>query len=351
VGLADLLTRNRRRARALANRMVGLGLMPLEEIPEHIQIALEMELELETIKATVARAWKARRVPEGPTSLERLEAVYAILEGHGILARHYPGAGRSEAYGLIADELAAGRASGRTINGFCFYDQFGAAMMLEGRLALNYGLAEAPPTYAQLWRGQCAVAELISSKIAEAGFETNWTGSAGDAVLVEGTEWRGPRDQSGNPTLPIGPRLDPPKRPEPPPARPKVINVFVAGPDRTGVAHLMIAKIAQLKGREMFGDPEDALVECAAVDYQLPDGRWIDIVAGPADPLKFGVRRDLAHECTRLLEIAPSADAAECSWWSIYPPESRLRISPDGPGLGLDDTAAIVERIEQLSDR
>src|SRR5262249_12634487 len=157
-------------------------------------------------------------------------------------------AGRSEANALVQDELAVAARSGRTYEGYCLYDRHVVEMMAEGALAFCFGPAATPRTYAQLWRQQTDIARKLVNALQKEGFQVEWSGRPADVVAVVGVDWSGPRNASGDPTIPVGVRLEGHASPSNHSDEAAPTNVFVSCAGGSPDAHRLVTAIARRTG-------------------------------------------------------------------------------------------------------
>ncbi len=270
------------------------------------------------MRALVEDAWRcqARTPLARPTSLERLQGAFDALDGAGIMARHYPDAGRSDADSWIRHELALAKRQGKAYRGFCYYDQHLLKMMSRGRLGFCFGPVTPPTTYAQLWNAQVRVGAAVVDALEAAGFTAEWSGRAADVVIIGDVEWSGPRDAAGAPLVPTGIRLTG-EAPEPAAgAQDAPIPVFVSCENGTSDAHRLVAAIAGRFGGEMYGSVDTFASLPAAVAHTTSSGSVLDFVAGESTPGPVGLLK-----CRDLMNAV--------AWWLSRPP-SRSWTSTGG---------------------
>lgn len=328
MGVFDFLNPKRRKAAALAESLVRRGLGTLEEIAGEVEAGAEVSAS--EAKTIVAEAWRSgsAKAPAAPTSLDRLDACFGALEATGILARHYPEAGRSEAYDFAYGELAEAVHRGKAVRGFAFYDRHSVEMMEQRALALSFGGWPQPRTYRQLWSQNTAVGQAVAEALKKSGFRVEWNGDHSTVIVVAGCEWVGRRDAEGAPILKTGPKL--PVRAVKRDAKgAPVTSIFVGCDFGMALGHALLGRIGEAMGVAPFGDAD--AVAPAAVDVDLASGRTLDFVAGatrhPDGPARYLLgTRDLAGECGFLVEVAGSASAPGSAWWSNYRPEDRLLV-------------------------
>src|SRR5262249_53121020 len=131
-------------ARRRIEELIRQGLLPLDQIAFLVSLDAGEDLDEDVLGKMVSECWQAAsRVPvKSPTPLERLHAAFDALERAGIMARHYPDAGRSDAHALVQNELAVAAGRGRAYRGYCFYDEPLVRLMSEGALAFCFGPAD-----------------------------------------------------------------------------------------------------------------------------------------------------------------------------------------------------------------
>jgi hypothetical protein len=332
-------------ARRRIEELIRHGLLPLDQIAFLVSLDAGEDLDEDVLGRMVAECWQeASRVPmKSPTPLDRLQSAFDALDRAGIMARHYPDAGRSDANALIENELAVATRRGREYRGYCFYDEPLARLMSEGGLAFCFGPADMPATYAELWRQQVEIAHEIAGALQHEGFEVQWSGKAADVVGVVGVDWSGPRDASGAPKLPIGVQLE--GKAAPRRRRDPIVptNVFVACAEGTADAHRLITAIARASGSPMYGAVEQAELEPAAVAVQVDGGVLLDLVAGEAQAGPRGLmrHRDLVRDCSVLVVTAPDVGQVECRWWDDFEPERRVVVVTGGAGPERHDGSVV----------
>lgn len=335
MSLSDLLSPSRREARRLIEAHLREGVLTLDEIAAEIDLELDDALGADATRSLVGETWQrvSKEPPARPTPLDRLQAAFDALDAAGVMARHYPAAGRSEAESWIRDELALAAHAGRTYFGYSYYDRALRQMMSEGGLGLCFGSATSRTTFAQLWREQARAGQAIVDALEANGFQAEWSGQVADVILIGGVAWRGPRDGDGAPLVPLGTRLEgraPPPAPEP--AGPGIAEVFVSCANGRADAHRLVAAIAGKTGEPMYGGPERFDAVPAAVAVPTGAGPVLDFVAGESTP---GVRgllacRDLADACGFTVAVAPTVGEVDTEWWTRFPPEKRVLVVTQG---------------------
>ena len=336
MSLFDLFRPSRREARRQIEERLLRGVLTLDEIASQVELEFEEKLGEGTVRALVDEAWKRRSriAPARPTALDRLQAVFDSLDALGIMARHYPTAGRSDAESWIRDELAVAKQQGKSYRGYCYYDQHLVEMMSGGMLGFCFGPVMPPTTYAQFWGEQARVGKAVVDALEAAGFKVEWSGRAADTILIGEISWSGPRDQAGTPLVPIGPRLESraPRRHGNESVSPPITNVFVSCANGRPDAHRLIAAISSKTGEQMYGglDTFDSLP--AAVAFTTPAGSVLDFVAGESTPGPRGMLacRDLASECSFLVAVTPTIGELETEWWTWFSPENRVLVLTAG---------------------
>ena len=329
---SDRFSPARRDPRRQIEELIRHGLLSLDEIAAEVVLSCDAPLDASVVRSLVDDAWQRTSPPEPPrpTPLDRLQAAFDALDQAGIMARHYPTAGRSQAEAQIHDELGVAKHQGKAYRGYCFHDQHAVRLMFEDALAFCFGPAEVPTSYAQLWGEQTKVGTAIAGALEDAGFTVDWSGRPADVIHVAGVVWSGPRDQAGEPLVATGPRLAGKSRPRRGRAagRAPSTNVFVSCPAGEPDAHRLIAAIASQTGNVMYGGADAFHSLPAAVAVTIPRGSVLDFVAGESEPGPRGLmrRRDLANECSFLVAMAPTAGELESTWWSMFPPARRILV-------------------------
>lgn len=138
-------------------------------------------------QAIVDRLW-LERVEEqagwvGETDPERITAVFAGLDGRGIVARENFTCCR--ACGLA--EIGAERAEDdtRAVRGFVFFHaQCTEAVAVGGGLSLYYGGFDGSE------ETTAAVGREVTAALSQGGLSVTWDGSPGSAIDVTGLDWR-----------------------------------------------------------------------------------------------------------------------------------------------------------------
>jgi hypothetical protein len=300
MSFGDLISPARRAANKRIEEAIRRGLLPLDDIAFEVSLELELDEPIadDVLRALVAKAWKRMAGVKlaRPTPLDRLQAAYDALDGAGIMARHYPQAGRSEAEALIENELGVAANAGRTYGGYCFYDRHLARGMSSGDLALCFGPAEPPTTYAELWRKQVDLGEAIAAAVRRQGFDVTWSGKPADVIGIHGVEWTGARDATGAPAVGVGPRLEGTATRSRGAGARRVVNVFVACAPGSEDAHRLLSNIAAETGGTRFGESTD---EAAAVAVGIGDELVLDLVAAPAGCLPRETSRASARCSSR----------------------------------------------------
>lgn len=337
MAISDAFSRVRRVARRKIDGAIRHGLLPLEDIATEVSSSLEGSLSDEIVQSMVVEAWQRTAHEHAklgrPTPLERLQAAFDALDRVGIIARHFPQDGRSDALSLVRNELAVAEHAGRSYTGYCFYDRHLAELMSEGALAFCFGPAEPANTYAMLWRRQVEIGVEIAKALQREGFGVGWSGRPADPIQISGVVWSGPRDPSGMPTVPTGPRLEGEVRsPHDVADSCAVANVFVACSGGSTDAHRLLALIALHTKSSMWGSIETFATEPAAVAVELARGLVLDLVTGESRAGAIGLlrNRDFANECTVLVTMAAQVGVLRCPWWSQYPPERRIAVVANG---------------------
>jgi hypothetical protein len=98
MAIIDMVTRSRRRARREIEASLRQGLLSLDEIASKVGEGLDEE----ALQRMVRESWqKMSTTPvKRPTALDRLQAAFDALDGDGVMARHHPVEGRSDAHAL-----------------------------------------------------------------------------------------------------------------------------------------------------------------------------------------------------------------------------------------------------------
>lgn len=347
MSITDIFRGKRRQARHFSEGLIRQGLVPLSDIPFQVSLLVEEEMEEGEVEPIVKKAWQKLQAQStattGSTPIDRLDRAFKALEAKGIMARHYPQDGRSEAYSSIMGEIASAKKEGQEFHSYCFYDQHSASEMWDGALSFSFGAAEAAPTYARLWPAQIRVGEAVCEILAAERFDVSWSHSPGDVITVSGVDWRGPRNEDGSPAVQTGTRFDASARGKHKENAPVVRSVFVAAATELAIAHDFVAAVAEAKSGGSYGTPSNADNDCSAADYTSSDDVIFDLVAAPTGTRGLFTGRDLVRECELLIELTPSVEEAQNTWWDSFSPEARLLVVTQSVSDGEHDGSAVLE--------
>jgi hypothetical protein len=352
----SIIDRSHRRARREIETLLRQGLLSLDQIVSWVGIGMKGEIEGEILERIVRETWArmATAPTKRPTALDRLQAAFDALDDDGVMARHHPVEERWVAQSNVRRELELAEQSGRTYQGYCFYDGSHARMMADGALALCIGPGRPMESITALWRRERQVGERVVAALRGQGFAVRWDGHPGDMVFIEGVAWTGARDAAGAPLIARGARWHGEARPRELDEPTVGTSAFVACAESSPEAHRLLAAIADRRACSMHGSAE--AIDSAAAVAVTQDGVLLDLVAGQAGPGGYAAvsRRNLAAGCHLLVVVTPTIDALDCPRWSFVEPERRFvaltspasapvhdgsiaKVVEIGTGEGLDD--------------
>jgi hypothetical protein len=129
-----------------------------------------------TKKAAAERSWPKE------TDCDRLDRAFERLDATGICAIQNAGYTMSEGYAEVAEAIAS---RGRTYTGYVFFHGQDVERAVDG-----HGLTLAFGDVSDDTSKTVAVGKRVAAALAEAGFKTDWDGTADTRINIDHIDWK-----------------------------------------------------------------------------------------------------------------------------------------------------------------
>lgn len=172
-------------------RYVWSGCYEADEIVEIINESIfwQGEIDKAWLGAEIKKAFRKQRAEEktwpATTDCDRLDQVFASLEGQGIMALQNAGYEQSDGISDVAQFYHEAGGEQSEIVGYCFYHGQDLERVMEsGELWLTYG-----DILGDDGKG-VEIGRRIKCELEAVGFTVDWDGSIKTRLLIRGIQWR-----------------------------------------------------------------------------------------------------------------------------------------------------------------
>lgn len=150
-----------------------------------------IEAEVERIlREAIDREFRTKREIEKSwpaiTDCDRLDDVFHVLQGRGILTRHRCGMTIQDGLDVIGRLYNESGDKRSELVGYCFYHLQDMEAAISGKVGLWMAFGGFPPTHEQ----SVLVGQLIIQEFGRVGFTIEWNGNSESRLLLKGFKWQ-----------------------------------------------------------------------------------------------------------------------------------------------------------------